>query len=134
MSATANATWKVFFRRSERPIASGLYPSSVAAARTRSTIAGLAPVPCSAREVEARETPARCATWISVARDDVTVVHLVVEGPSYWKRFQADDLDSPGNVSGLADTLAPARPGRQPPCTPRAEVELRFPGVEPRLY
>lgn len=73
MSATANATWKVFFIRSERPMASALYPSAAAAARTRSTIAGLAPVPCRAREVEARETPARSATWISVARGDVIV-------------------------------------------------------------
>src|SRR3954469_6206156 len=84
MSATAKATWKVFFSRSDRPMASALYPSSAAAARTRSTIAGLAPEPCSAREVEARETPARSATWSSVARVDV-IGYLVVRS---WKRFQ----------------------------------------------
>src|SRR5690606_35267021 len=145
MSATANATWNVRFMRSERPVASGLYPSSAAAARTRSTIAGLAPVPCSARDVEASETPARRATWIRVARDDDTVAPCGTgwygrsgnvsrfDPRSPWKRFRGDGRH-PGTALTRTSSAA-ARQGRDQRRDPDRPAQSRGgeqPGGEPR--
>src|SRR5687768_2849171 len=124
MSATANAIWKVRPSRSERAVASGMYPSSAAAARTLSTIAGLAPEPCSARDAEESDTPARSATCGSVARDAGMVASQGLRVKRWsWNRFHQTCRQVLGNDSGDGPDARTASLRCQPPMGAPMDVD-----------